>query len=333
MLPEFWQSQGALQTQKELNKIKGEVDLIANLTQELNYLNDYWGISEHDEFLDKEFNQKLEDLEERFEQSFLIVFLTGKYDKGSAILSIQSGAGGRDAEDWVAMLLRMYQRYSLKNNWKTNILSQNLTEGGGSDGRFGIRDVVLEIKGEWAYGFLKREAGVHRLVRLSPFSANALRHTSFAKVEVLPVIDDIGSSDISIKPEEMQIEFSKSSGPGGQNVNKRQTAVKIIHLPTGLQSSCQTERTQIENRKIALKVLIAKIAQRNEKIKKAEIQSFRAKDVNPEFGHQIRSYVLHPYKLVKDLRTDYETLEAENVLDGGIEEFVQAGIEKLTNIG
>lgn len=333
LLSEFWQGQGALQIQKEFNRVKSEVDLFASLKQELDYLNDYWEISQNDEDLGKEFNQKLKNLDEKLQQSFLLVFLTGKYDKGSAILSVQSGAGGRDAEDWASMILRMYQRYSWKNGWNTKILSQNLTEGGGPDGRIGIKEAVLEIKGEWAYGFLRGETGVHRLVRLSPFSANALRHTSFVKVEILPLIDDIGLSDILIKPEEMQIDFSKSSGPGGQNVNKRQTAVKITHLPTGLQASCQTERTQAENRKIALRILMAKVVCRNEKIKKEEIQSFRAKDVNPEFGHQIRSYVLHPYKLVKDLRTGYETSEAENVLEGDLWGFIQIEIEKLTNIG
>jgi len=253
-------------------------------------------------------------------------FLSGKYDKNSATLTIYAGAGGQDAEDWAAMLFRMYQRYCENKNWKVKVLHQHFGEPGGPEGRIGIKNATIEITGksssEFVYGFLKNETGVHRLVRISPFNAQKLRHTSFALVEVLPVLEDAG--DIEIKPDDLLIDLYKSSGPGGQNVNKRETAVRITHLPTKTQVSCQAERSQAENRNRAMKLLYSKLAVLQESEKKSEMAGIKGRIISASWGNQIRSYVLHPYKTVKDLRTETETSDPDSVLDGDLENFIQS---------
>lgn len=284
---------------------------------------------------DKEsFSAKISSLERDLQENKKKIFLNGKYDKHSAILTIKSGAGGRDAADWVALLLKMYQRYCESKNWQCRVLSQNFTEGGGPEGRIGIKEVSFAIEGEFAYGFLKREAGAHRLVRISPFSTKQLRQTSFAQVEVMPQISD-KEYIADIKPDDLKLETFRSAGHGGQNVNKRETAVRITHLPTGLQASCQVERTQAMNRKIALAVLAAKIATKHEIARSQELTIERdktrslidgGKKQTADFGRQIRSYVAHPYKLVKDHRTEVSTSDIEGVLNGEIGQFIQAEI-------
>ena len=279
-------------------------------------------------------NDKLSKLEEAICKLELSIFLTGKYDKCSAILTIQAGTGGRDAADWVALLLKMYQRYCESKNWHYRVLSQNFTEGGGPEGRIGVKEVSLAIEGEFIYGFLKREAGAHRLVRISPFSAKQLRQTSFAQVDVAPKIP-IEKTSFDFKPDELKLDTFRSAGHGGQNVNKRETAVRITHLPTGLQASCQVERTQAMNRKIALAVLAAKIVAMRETTRNQELTIERdktkllidgGKKQTADFGRQIRSYVAHPYKLVKDHRTEVSTSDIEGVLNGKIDQFIQAEI-------
>lgn len=268
------------------------------------------------------------ELEKKIKQRELQVLLSGKYDKGNAILSIYSGAGGQDAQDWATMLLRMYQRYCDKKGFKTRILHQSFGEAGGPEGRIGTKSVTVEVNGKFAYGFLKRETGVHRLVRISPFSAQKLRHTSFALVEVLPEIKE-EDSDIKIKPEELKIDFFRSSGPGGQNVNKRETSVRITHLPTGIVVASQVERLQGDNRKKAMELLLSKLYQLREESRQKEVSKVKGEKISASWGNQIRSYVLHPYKLVKDLRTDIETSEIEKVLDGDLEKFVEAEIRLI----
>ncbi len=265
--------------------------------------------------------------EEDLKKMELRVFLPGKYDQGNAILSIYAGAGGQDAQDWTTMLLRMYERYSALKGFKTKILHQSFGETGGPEGRIGIKQSTLEIRGKYAYGFLKKETGVHRLVRISPFSTQKLRHTSFALVEVLPEIK-IEESEIKIRPEDLKIEFYRASGPGGQYVNKRETSVRISHLPTGLTVSCQVERLQGENRKKAQELLLSKLYQMRKEEKKKEISKIKNKKVSIEWGSQIRSYVLHPYKLVKDLRTNVETSKVEEVLGGKLDEFIEVEIKE-----
>jgi len=261
------------------------------------------------------------------------VFLSGKYDKNNAILQILAGAGGIDAQDWATMLLRMFERYCQKKSFQTKIIHQSFGETGGPDGRIGTKSVIMEIKGSWAYGFLKKETGVHRLVRQSPFSAKKLRHTSFALVDVLPELNRKEEEEIEIKPEEIKIDFFRASGPGGQNVNKRESAVRLTHLPTGIAISCQSERLQGLNREKAMKILYAKLYQIKEAEKKKELKNIKeesfpaCRQAGASWGNQIRSYVLHPYKLIKDLRTGMETSDVESILDGELDQFIEAELK------
>ncbi len=245
-----------------------------------------------------------------------------KYDKGGAVLSILSGAGGDDAEDFSAMLVRMYMKYIEKNGWNPLLLHENKNDNGG------YRNISIEVTGSsssYIYGKLKNESGVHRLVRISPFNAKSKRHTSFSMVEVVPVLPK-NDSTIDIPAEDIKIEFSKSSGPGGQNVNKRETAVRVIHIPTNISVSISTQRTQEQNRARALDILKAKLMKILEENKDKEISNlFISKNVEIEWGNQIRSYVLHPYKLIKDHRTGVEEHDIDKVLeDGELDEFIEA---------
>ncbi len=242
-----------------------------------------------------------------------------KYDKGSAILSILSGAGGDDAEDFSSMLLRMYLKYIERKGWQVTLLHENKNDVGG------YRNISLEVSGKGAYGTLKNESGVHRLVRISPFNAKALRHTSFSLVEVVPKLQKDDTA-IEIRPEDIRIEFSKSGGPGGQNVNKRETAVRIIHLPTNISIHVTTERSQEQNRERAMDILKGKLYKKKveDKLKeKAGLSTTKTTEI--EWGSQIRSYVLHPYKMVKDHRTGIEVNDVDGVLESGlIDEFIVA---------
>ncbi|MFA5099167.1 MAG: PCRF domain-containing protein [Candidatus Paceibacterota bacterium] len=235
---------------------------------------------------------------------------SGKYDKGSAVISIYAGAGGEDAGDWAKMLFNMYLKFSEKRGWQTKIIDDN----------------VLEVKGNYAYGYLKKESGVHRLVRISPFSAEKKRHTSFVLVEVLPEFKEPEDKEsFKIPDDDLRIEFSRSSGPGGQNVNKVETAVRIVHLPTNLSAASQSERSQSQNREKAMNLLKAKLLKLMEENEIKEINNLKVK-VKPEWGSQIRSYVLNPYKLVKDHRNGVETAQVENVLAGDLDLFVESDI-------
>ncbi len=283
------------------------------------------GISGSDQKLTEEIEKKIIAIEKEIDKEVLKSFLGGKYDKNNAILEIIAGAGGQDSQDWATMLLRMYERYCQRKKFKTEILSQSFGEGGGPEGRIGTKQASLEIKGKNVYGFLKGEKGVHRLVRISPFSSQKLRHTSFAFVEVLPVIPEVSS--LEIKPDEVKLEVFRSSGPGGQNVNKRETAVRLTHLPTGLITACQTERSQLENRQRAMKILVSKVWQLKEEGRESEIKKIKGQATSISWGNQIRSYVLHPYKLVKDLRTGLESRSPEAVLDGDLDDFIEAEIK------
>jgi len=242
-----------------------------------------------------------------------------KYDKSNAILSILSGAGGDDAEDFSALLLHMYLKYFEKNNWKVNLIHENKNDNGG------YRNLSLEVSGRGAYGQIKNESGVHRLVRISPFNANAKRHTSFSLVEVVPQLEK-NDQAIIIPPDDLRIEFSKSGGPGGQNVNKRETAVRIVHLPTNLSVHVTSERSQEQNKEKAMDLLRGKIFKKREEDNKKEKEGLSiSKTTEIEWGSQIRSYVLHPYKMVKDHRTGIEVGDVDKILeDGEIDEFIEA---------
>jgi peptide chain release factor 2 len=244
----------------------------------------------------------------------------GQYDKGDAVMTIFSGAGGDDSEDFSAMLLRMYYKYFENKGWNVSLLHDNQNDHGG------YRNVTVEINGKSAYGTLKNESGVHRLVRISPFSANAKRHTSFSMVEVIPKFDKNNLDNIELDESDLKIELSRSSGPGGQNVNKRETAVRIVHIPTNLSASADGERNQAQNKEKALAVLKGKIFKAlEEKRVEKEKGMYISKTTDVEWGNQIRSYVLHPYKMVKDHRTGIETSNVEKVLDDGdLEPFIEA---------
>src|ERR1035437_1382053 len=241
----------------------------------------------------------------------------GKYDKGNALMSIFSGAGGDDAEDFSGMLLNMYLKFFERRGFGVKFLHQNENDHGG------YRNLTLEITGKNAYGVLKNESGVHRLVRISPFNAAAKRHTSFSMVEVIPEFEKV--TELEIPEKEIRVELSRSSGPGGQNVNKRETAVRVVHIPTNLSASCETERSQAQNKETALKILYGKIykALEEKRIKKEE-GMYISKTTQIEWGNQIRSYVLHPYKMVKDHRTSVETSQVDKVLACEIDEFLEA---------
>ena len=316
--PDFWQdNENAARIQQEISEIKNEIDDLEKLKTDLEEL-----IILKDEKLEKELEKKIQ------KQEFK-TFLSGKYDKGNAILEIFSGAGGQDSQDWATMLLRMYERYCDSKGFKAIILHQAFGDAGGQEGRIGTKSATVEIKGNYAYGFLKKESGVHRLVRISPFNAQKLRHTSFALVNILPEIKE-KDSEIEIKPEDLRIDTFRASGPGGQNVNKIESAVRITHIPTGITVASQTERLQGRNKENAMKILYAKLYQLKQDTHAKELKEIKGDLISASWGNQIRSYVLHPYKMVKDLRTQYETSDTEGVLDGKLDDFIEAEL-KSTN--
>jgi len=320
----FWDNkEKAVEVSQKISDLTEEINKFRNLEKDIGDLEELTA----DESLAGEVAGKIAEFENKIKKEEIKNFLSGKYDKNNAILQIFSGAGGQDAQDWATMLLRMYERYCGIKGFQTKILHQAFGEGGGPEGRIGTKSATLEIKGNYAYGLFKKETGVHRLVRISPFSAQKLRHTSFALVEVLPELAKKEEEDIKTKPEDLKIETFRASGPGGQYVNKRETAVRITHLPTGVVVSSQSERLQGQNRENAMKILYAKLSKLKEEEQKKEIKQIKGERVSASWGNQIRSYVLHPYKLVKDLRTNLETSEVEKVLDGQLEEFITAEIK------
>ena len=268
-----------------------------------------------DESLRSELESEIIHLEKETDQRELSTMLAGPYDKGNAILAIHSGAGGTDSQDWAAMLERMYLRWAERHNYQSEVL--DLSEGEEA----GIKNVTISINGRYAYGYLRAEKGVHRLVRLSPFDAAHRRHTSFVLVEILPELSD--DHIIEINPEDLRIDIFRSSGAGGQNVQKNATAIRLTHLPTGLVVTCQNERSQIQNRENALRVLKARLLAIKQEEQQKEIADLRGEYTKAEWGSQIRSYVLHPYQMVKDHRTDYEVGNTQAVLDGDIDEFIE----------
>jgi len=305
--------------------IKEEIEAIEKIKKELEEIGELEKIAEGDEKIALELKEKYEKLETTIEKQEVKTFLSGKYDKNNAIMEIFSGAGGQDSQDWATMLMRMYERYCVKKGFGFFVLHQSFGEAGGPEGRIGIKSVTIEIKGSYAYGILKKETGVHRLVRISPFSSQKLRHTSFVLVEVLP---EIKEKDIeAIKPEDLRVDTFRASGPGGQYVNKRESAIRITHLATGITVSSQSERLQGKNRENAMKILYARLYAFYELQHAKKMKEIKGSAISASWGNQIRSYVLHPYKLVKDLRTQVETSNAEEVLNGELDVFIEAELK------
>jgi len=271
-------------------------------------------IEEKDHSLEEEIQQELKKLNSRFERLESQQLFTGDYDSRNAMVALHAGAGGTESQDWANMLLRMYLRWAERHNYKAEVLDVSPGE------EAGIKSAVLEIKGDYVYGYLKGEHGVHRLVRLSPFDADHARHTSFALVEVLPEAE--GTVDVKIASEDLRIDTFRSSGPGGQHMQKTSSAVRITHLPTGLVATCQGQRSQHQNKEAALRILYSRVLELDRENKEAERAKLKGERIEAGWGNQIRSYVLHPYKMVKDHRTDYEVHNAEAVLDGELDGFI-----------
>jgi peptide chain release factor 2 len=317
---EFWinNQEDATEKQKKLSSLQEESRIINSLKNRLKETEEMYQNFKEDDKIKEEVEEELEKIKQDLKKEEFKVFLSGKFDKNDAIIEIQSGAGGRDAEDFVTMLFRMYQRYSERKNFKTKVIYTSYGESGGPEGRVGIKKIVFEVKGVYAFGILKKESGAHRLVRKSPFSSGGARHTSFAQVEVFPVIKR-SSNEVVIKEDDLKVDTFKSSGPGGQNVNKRESAIRITHVPTGLVVSSQNERKQSENRRIAMSVLQSKLEKMKEDREKREEEKAKGETSGAGWGNQIRNYVLHPYQLVKDLRTKNETTSVEEVFDGNLD--------------
>lgn len=276
---------------------------------------------EGEEGLDAEIEESLHQLEEKVEKTKIQTLLSGKYDSYDAILTLHSGAGGTEAQDWTEMLYRMYKMYAEKNDYRIKIL--DLINGDEA----GIKSITFELSGDNAYGFLKAEKGVHRLVRISPFDSNARRHTSFASVEVMPKIEE--KPNIEIRSEDLKIDTYRSSGAGGQNVNKTESAVRITHIPTGIVVACQVERSQVQNKEIAMQMLYSKLVEKEENEEMERLASIRGEIKKIEWGSQIRSYVFCPYTLVKDHRTGWEDSNINSVMDGNIQDFINEYLKKI----
>jgi peptide chain release factor 2 len=289
------------------------VESIVSIKNGINDLEEMFEILNEEELV-----LEIERIEKKLKEREVELFFNNKYDKGSAMITINSGAGGIEAEDWAGMLFRMYQRYCENKNFKSEVLDESVGEDRG------IKSITFSVKGKYAYGLLRRESGVHRLVRISPYSSQSLRHTSFASVEVLPEVE-VG--EVELNNDDIRVDYYKASGPGGQYVNKRESAVRLTHIPTNIVVTCQSERLQGKNKDRAMQMLSARLYQHNLEKQEQEMSKIKGDKVSVGWGSQIRSYVLHPYKMVKDLRTNVETSQAEKVLDGDLDQFIEEEIK------
>lgn len=321
--PDFWTNRE--KKDSVLSEISSKKETITNVEEIKTKVKDSLELLElielePDTDIEHQIEKTIEDLPQEMEELNLLLLLNGPYDKNNCILDIHSGAGGTEACDWALMLYRMYTRWCEKKNYKIELLDYQDGE------EAGIKSASLLIKGYNAYGYLKNEKGVHRLVRLSPFDSNNRRHTSFASIEVTPEIEQDNSIEIDEK--DLKIDVYRSSGCGGQGVNTTDSAVRITHLPTKIVVTCQNERSQIQNKEQAMKVLKNKLLLRKIEEQEQELNKIKGNQMNIEFGSQIRSYVMHPYSMVKDHRTNYETSNVTKVLDGNIDEFIESNLKR-----
>ena len=316
--PSFWKDpQSASRVKKEVSRLSEAIELADSLTEELSELRTLADLSAEDPELARELDERIDALEKQILKEEKLTFLSGPYDRQNAIITIYAGAGGTESQDWVEMLLRMYLRYAERQRrFSARVLA--VTPGGEA----GLKNATILVEGPHAYGILKHEHGVHRLVRISPFSSQGLRHTSFALVEVLPEIEDLDL--VEINPTDLAIDTYRAGGPGGQYVNKTESAIRITHTPTGLVVTSQAERSQGANRAQAMKLLASRLSRMLEEQHREKIEELRGERMAAEWGSQIRSYVLQPYKMVKDHRTQFETSQAEAVLDGNLDELIEA---------
>ena len=318
-MPSFWDDpQEAQKKMQHLARLKETVELWVGLAKRAGSsleLTDL-AIEDGDVSLEEQLRADAGEISRVLEREALQLTLSGPYDERPTILSVHAGAGGTESQDWAQMLLRMYVRWAEQTRRSAQILDVSYGE------EAGIKSATLELQGKYVYGNLKAERGVHRLVRLSPFDANHLRHTSFALVEALPAAEE--DPEITVRPEDVKIDFFRSSGPGGQNVQKVASAVRIAHLETGIVVSCQNERSQHQNREFAMKILLARLLERQLRERADEMARIKGEHTSAGWGNQIRSYVLHPYRLVKDHRTGYQTSDPDGVLDGGLDDFINA---------
>ncbi len=299
---------------QRLAALQEDITYWTHLRHEIQDTQEFYALG--DEELYDELNRTTDKLEDELVRAEFRLLLSGPHDRADAILAIHAGAGGTDSQDWANMLLRMFLRWAERRGFKTEILDSMEGEGAG------IKSVMVSIRGEFAYGYLRSERGVHRLVRLSPFDAAHRRHTSFALVEVWP---DLGEdAPLEINPDDLQIDTYRASSAGGQHMQKNETAVRITHLPTGIVSSCQNERSQTQNREVAMRVLKARLMQLEEEKRRQQLSDLKGEHVDAGWGNQIRSYVIHPYQMVKDHRTDYETGNVQAVFDGELDAFMEA---------
>jgi len=307
---------------KQYNAVKVEVDSWRGFSRRLHDTLELARLD--DEGLRSELEAEVIAIEQELEKRSFTAMLSGKYDRDFAILAIHAGAGGTDSQDWAAMLERMYLRWAETRGYQTEILDN--TDGEEA----GIKSVTIAVEGEYAFGYLRSEKGVHRLVRLSPFDAAHRRHTSFALVEILPQVA-MDEAEIDIQPGDIKMDVFRSSGAGGQNVQKNATAVRLTHIPTGIVVTCQNERSQSQNREFAMRILSARLLELKQAEREEERAVLRGEYTKAEWGSQIRSYVLHPYQMVKDHRTDHETGNTQSVLDGDLDEFMEAYLRTSGN--
>lgn len=320
--PGFWQDEMEAKTvMQELSLHKGQLESLQKIQKQLTTLEEFVATTSKDELelLEQEFRTQLQQAQNDYIDLEMTLFLSGEYDAGNAIVSVHAGQGGVEAMDWSSMLYRMYTRFVDRQGWEYQLVSESRGE------EAGIKTATILVRGSNAYGYLKKEAGTHRLVRQSPFNADNLRQTSFALVEVLPELRS--NSSIEIKDDDLEWSFFRSSGKGGQNVNKVSTAVRLRHIPTNLVIESQSQRSQSQNRELALTLLKSKLWERAEALKQEKISQLKGGRQQASWGTQIRNYVLHPYNLVKDVRTGVETSDTTGVLDGDLLDFIKAEIK------